>query len=150
MLYMSQASRSNQSAVGHTGTTLSISSAVVEPGLHAHAARVAADPEQVVGDREALRLRVRPPRVALRPGCVQVAPAARADVAGDARLAPAEVVGGREVGEHVEARLVAQVRARLHDPRRVDDERRLAERLAGRDEPGNGLVHAYSATPRIW
>ena len=54
---MSQASRSCQSAVGQTGTT-SHRLAVVEPDLDPHAGRVVGDAEQVVAEREALRLRL--------------------------------------------------------------------------------------------
>ena len=70
------------------------------------------------------------------------------DVPCDALLAPAEVVRRREVAQHVEACLVAEVQARLGDAGRVDDERRLPERLACLDESGDSLV-AHSATPRI-
>ncbi len=61
--------------------------------------------------------------------------------------APAEVVGGRDVREEVEALLVAEVRARLDEPRGVDDERRLAVRLLRLDEAGHA-VEAHEATLR--
>ena len=70
------------------------------------------------------------------PAALRSRPAGGADVAGDPLGAPAEVVDAAEVGEHVEPLLVAQVRARLDDPRRVDDERRLAVRLERLDDPG--------------
>ncbi len=132
-------------------TTESISVAVVEPDLHAHARGLVVDPEQVVGDREALRLRVGRASPALRAGGEDVAPVGCADVPGHAGLAPTEVIGRGEVDELVEAELVAQVDACLGEPGRVDDERRLPVRLALLDETGNGVVrrHAYSATPRI-
>jgi hypothetical protein len=84
----------------------------------------------------------------LRAGQIEVAAACRADVAGDAVTAPAEVVGRRDVGQEVEALDVAQVRARLDQPRRIDDEGCLAVRLAGLDEAGDALV-GQDATPRI-
>jgi hypothetical protein len=81
--------------------------AVVDPHLQAHAWCAAAEREQVVADGEAARLRPRQPLEPLRRGLVQVAPAGRADVAGDAFAGPAEVVGGGDVREEVEAELVA-------------------------------------------
>ena len=89
-------------------------------------------------------LRARP----CRAGRVQVAAPGGADVAGDRPLVPAEVVGRSDVGEEAEAVLVAQVAARLDEPRRVDDERRLAVRLLRLDEARDPLV-AQLATPRI-
>ena len=80
---------------------------------------------------------------------MDVAAADRADVARDLLLAPAEVVGGGDVGEEVEAVLVAEERARLDEPGGVDDERRLAERLARLDDAGHAGVRRHSATPRI-
>src|SRR2546421_1016961 len=62
-----------------------------------------------------------------------------ADVAGYPLRRPPEVVRRREVGEHVEPLLVAQVRARLDEPRGVDDQSRLAIRLPRFDQPGNRL-----------
>ena len=70
-----------------------------------------------------------------------------ADVPGDTGRAPAEVVDARDVDERVVALDVTQVDARLDDPGRVDDERRLAVRLDGLDDAGDGGAH--SATPRI-
>jgi hypothetical protein len=84
----------------------------------------------------------------LRAGRVQVASTPGADVAGDAAAAPAEVVRRRDVRQEVEALFVAKVQAGLDQPSRIDDERRLAVRLSGLDEPGNSLER-YDATPRI-
>ena len=72
----------------------------------------------------------------------------RPDVARDAEAAPAEVVDGADVGEEVEALDVAQVQARLGQPRRVDDERQLPVRLDSLDETRNAL-EGQLATPRI-
>jgi hypothetical protein len=79
---------------------------------------------------------------------VDVAPPAGADVAGDARVAPAEVVDRRDVGEEVEAELVAQVRRRLEQPLGRDDDRRLAEGDGLLDEAGYRFER-YGATSRI-
>src|SRR5581483_9959620 len=119
----------------------------VDPDLHAHAWRALAQGEQVVADREPLRLRRRQPLEALRRGHVQIAAPGGADVAGDGALAPAEVVGRRDVGQEAEALLVAEVPGRFDEPARLDDERRLAVRLAGLDQPGDFLV-AQLATSR--
>ena len=78
---------------------------------------------------------------------VQVAAGARPVVAGDAALAPAEVVDRRDVGEEVEALLVTEVEARLEEPRRIDDERRLVVRVLALDQPGDALERQL-ATPR--
>jgi hypothetical protein len=102
----------------------------------------------VVVHREALRLRIGRLREALRAGQVEVATAGRADVAGDAVPAPAEVVRRRDVGEEVEPLDVPEVRAGFDQAGRIDDERRLVVRLAGLDEAGNALV-SQDATPRI-
>jgi hypothetical protein len=80
----------------------------------------------VVRDREPLRLRLGQLLQPLRAGRVQVAAAAGADVAGDALLAPAEIVGRGDVGEEVVALLVAEVLAGLAQERGLDDEGRLA------------------------
>jgi hypothetical protein len=110
----------------------------------------------VVVDREAGRLRLRRPRVSLRPdreaeagGLVQVPAVGRGVVPGDAALAPAEVVGGRDVGEKREALFVTEVRAGLDEPCRIDDERGLAVRLLALDKTRNAFVGAQVATPRI-
>jgi hypothetical protein len=63
--------------------------------------------------------------------------------------APAQVVDRRDVGQEVEALLVAQVRARLDDAGGIDDERRLTVRLLALDEAGDALERAQLATPRI-
>jgi hypothetical protein len=102
----------------------------------------------VVVHREALRLRLRGLGEALRAGQVEVAAAGRADVAGDAVAAPAEVIGRSDVREEVEAFAVAQVLARLDQPGRIDNQGRLAVRLAGLDEAGDAFV-GQLATPRI-
>ncbi len=68
---------------------------------------------------------------------MDVAPCIRPDVADDFLLAPAEVVGRGDVGEKVEPVLVAKGGARLDESRRIDDERRLAERLARLDDAGH-------------
>jgi hypothetical protein len=101
----------------------------------------------VVADRETLRLRTGQLRQALRPGRVEVAAGPGADVAGDAPLPPAEVVGGGDVGEEREALLVAEVDRRLDEPGELDDERGLAVGLAYLDEAGY-RVPAQLATPR--
>jgi hypothetical protein len=87
----------------------------------------------VVIDREALHLRLRRARVALRAGRpalpagkVEVAADGRSVVAGDAPVAPAEVVGRGDVGEEAEAFDVAEVEAGLGESCGVDDQRRLA------------------------
>jgi hypothetical protein len=69
-------------------------------------------------------------------------------MAGDALLPPAEIVRGGDVGEEVEAELVAQVEAGLDEARRVDDERRLAVGLLRLDEARHSLI-GHEATPRI-
>jgi hypothetical protein len=102
----------------------------------------------VVVHGEALRLRLGQLRQALRTGRIEVTPRLVADVAGDARLAPSEVVGRGDVGKEVEALGVAEVQAGLDEARRIDDERRLAVRLSGLDEAGDSLV-GQEATPRI-
>jgi hypothetical protein len=81
--------------------------AVLEPDLDADGRRSGPDAEQVVVDREPSRLRLRRSRVALRTQCIDVTAGRRAVVAGDRALAPAEVVDRRDVGQEVEAFLVA-------------------------------------------
>jgi hypothetical protein len=110
----------------------------------------------VVVDREARRLRLRTARITLRADrgavrgrLVQVAPVRGRVVPGDAALAPAEVVGRRDVGQDREALLVAEIGTSLDEPRRVDDERGLAVGLSALDQPGNAFVRAQVATPRI-
>ena len=136
----SKASRSCQSAVGQTPTRLGTCSAVVDPDLQPHARRARAQPEQVVADREPLRLRLGQALVALRRQARSGRGRRRADVAGDAVRAPAEVVGGGDVGEEVEAELVTQVQRRVHQARRVDDDassRRARSRIS--TSPGTRL-----------
>src|SRR5262245_43533253 len=122
--------------------------AVLEPDLHADGRRPLPDGEQVVVDREPRRLRLRGARVALRAQCVDVSARGRAVVAGDRALAPAEVVDRRDVGQEVEALLVAQIRTCLDEPGRVDDERRLVVRVLALDKPRDSL-EGQLATPRI-
>ena len=82
-------------------------------------------------------------------GLVEVAAGCTADVACDLLLAPAEVVGCRDVAKKVETLLVPEVRARLDESRRVDDEGPLAESLARLDHSRNACVACHWATPRI-
>jgi hypothetical protein len=58
------------------------------------------------------------------------------------------VVRGGDIGEEVEAELVAQVSRGLGESRRIDDERRLAVPLLNLDQPRNA-VEVQEATPRI-
>ena len=102
----------------------------------------------MVVDGEARGLGLRRARQPLRAQSVEIAARARPVVAGDSPLAPAEVVGRGDVGEEVEALLVAQVRAGLEEPRCVDDEGRLAVGVAALDEARNPLERQL-ATPRI-
>ena len=106
--------------------------AVVEPDLDAHPRSALAQREEVVVDREALRLRLGDSRVALgaRGAAlaareVQVAAGARAVVAGHAAVSPAEVVGGADIRKEAEALDVAQMQAGLDQAGGVDDEGRL-------------------------
>ena len=122
--------------------------AVLEPDLDAHGRRSGPDREQVVVDGEARRLGLRRPRVALGAQRVDVPARRSAEVPGDLALAPPEVVDRRDVGEEVEALLVPKVEARLEEPRRVDDERRLAERVLALDKPRYAFER-QEATPRI-
>src|SRR6478735_640997 len=66
--------------------------AVVDPCLDPDALRCVGDPEQVVDDREPLRLRVRHALEALRPRSMHVAAGGSADVARHLGRAPPEVV----------------------------------------------------------
>src|SRR5262249_36205895 len=122
--------------------------AVVGPDLQAHARGIVGDPQEVVAHAEALGLRLRQPLQAARRRTMEVAARRRAEVAGAALRAPAEVVGRRDVGQEVEAELVPQMQSRLGEARRIDHERRLAVRLLELDEPGNAAV-VQLATPRI-
>jgi len=101
----------------------------------------------VIADGEAARLGPGQALEALRRRLVQVAAAWRADVTGDPFAAPAEIVGGGDVGEEVEAELVAQVARGFRQTGRVDDQCRLGLGLANFDEPGNAVV-VQDATPR--
>ena len=92
------------------------------------------------------------PCVPLGPGLVDVPPVGGPDVAGDVALSPAEVVGRRDVAQEVEARLVAEVAARLHETRRIDDDGGPTSGFACLDDAGStgDDGRAHSATPRIW
>jgi hypothetical protein len=130
--------------------------AVVDPDLDADARSTALDLQQVVVDRESRRLRLWRARVALRAdgragrrGLVQVTSVRGRVVARDAPLTPAEVVGRRDVREQRETLFVAEVRAGLDEPRRVDDERGLPVRLLALDQARDAFKRAQLATPRI-
>ena len=82
-------------------------------------------------------------------GRVQVTAGGRAEVTRHALLAPAQVVHRRDVGEQREPLLVTEERAGLEQPRRIDDERRLAVCLAALHEAGDSFEGAQLATPRI-
>src|SRR5215210_4109390 len=129
--------------------------AVVEPDLDAHTRSAVAQREQVVVEREPLRFRAWNSPVSLRGDGraerrrrVQVTAAIGPVVAGDSALAPVEVVGRCQVREEVEALDVAEMEARLLDPRGIDDERRLAVLLLALDEARDSL-EGHDATPRI-
>jgi hypothetical protein len=102
----------------------------------------------VVVDREARGLGLRRAREALRALRVEVAAGRGPVVAGDLAVAPAQVVDGRDVGEEVEAFLVAEMRAGLDQPGGIDDQRCLAVRLLALDEPWDSF-EGQLATPRI-
>ena len=141
----SNCSRSCQSAVGHTATTLSTDSPSSSQHLEPHPDGELLQRKQVVADGEALRLHLGKDLQSLRRREVDVAPVRRRDVTGDALAAPVQVVRSDEVAEHVEAELVACVRARFADARRLDRDRRLAERFLLVDEAGK-LAVAHVAT----
>jgi hypothetical protein len=102
----------------------------------------------VIVDGEAGRLWLRGAGKPLGGRLVQVAAGARPVVAGDAALSPAEVVDRRDVREEVEPFLVTKVRACLDEPRRIDDEGRLAVRVLALDKTGYAFK-GQLATPRI-
>ena len=131
---MSQASRSNQSAAGQTGTTRLDGLAVVEPDLDAEAAGSSPTRSSWYETENRFGFGSGTCASPCEPGLVEVAARRRADVPGDALLAPAEVVRGGDVAQEVEPLLVAEVRARLDEACRVDDEGRLAECLARLDD----------------
>jgi len=122
--------------------------AVVDPDLqpHAHGGLARTQRQQVIADGEAARLRAWQPLEALRRRLVEVAPADGPDVAGYALAAPAEVIGRGDVGEEVEAELVAQMARGFGQARGIDDEGRLAFCFADLDQPGNA-VEIQDATP---
>src|SRR5919205_1236685 len=115
--------------------------------LDADARRAFPQREQVVVDGEPLRFRCRQRLMSLSPRPVQIAALRGADVARDAGARPTEVVGRRDVDEHVEA-FGAKMCARLDEASGVDDERCLPERVALRDEP-RGLPEPHLATRSI-
>src|SRR5206468_2017336 len=119
-----------------------------EPHLEPYARRRLAHREQVVADREALRLHLGQRLQALGHREVDVAPARRSDVTRDTAAAPAEVVGGDDVAQQVEAELVLREGARVADPLALDRDRRLAEGLLQRDEAGRGPPVVHVATSR--
>src|SRR5256714_7466277 len=121
--------------------------AVVDPHLEAKPRRAGPQREQVVADREALRLELGENLEALRRRPVEVAAGGRADVAGDALLPPAEVVRRRDVREEREPLLVAEVKRRLDEPLGLDDHRLLAVRLLLAHVAGH-VLPAQEATPR--
>src|SRR5947207_7372921 len=122
--------------------------AVVDPGLQPHARSTVTHRKQVVVDGEAARLRSRQSLQTLRRRLVEIASRRRADVARDLLCFPAEVIRRGHVGQEVEAELVPQMTRSLAQPRRVDDERRLAVLLADLDQPRDA-VEVQDATPRI-
>ena len=79
------------------------------------------------------------------PGALMSRPAGRAPVAGDSLRAPAEVVGGGDVGEHVEPELVTAVEGSLHEALALDDDGRLAVRLPFLHEPWQAVVAHWPA-----
>jgi hypothetical protein len=101
----------------------------------------------VVVDGETRGLCLGGARIALGARRVEIPPGPGAVVAGDVPLAPPEVVDRRDVGQEVEALFVAKVDAGIDDPRRVDDERRLAERILALDEARDAF-EGQLATPR--
>src|SRR5207237_6647157 len=121
--------------------------AVVDPDLGAKARRAGPKREQVVAHREAPRLDLGERLEALRAGAVEVAAGRRADVAGHAFRAPAEVVRGGHVREEREALLVVQVRRRLDEALRLDDDRRLVVALLLADV-ARDVAPGHDATPR--
>src|SRR4051812_22161369 len=120
---------------------------LVSPALQSGARSALPQREQVVADREALRLELGQHLEALRHRMHEVASARGADVAGDAFAAPAEVVGRDHVDADVEAELVARVLARLADPSRLDRHGRHVERAAMRDVARHAVPVGHVATP---
>jgi hypothetical protein len=81
-------------------------------------------------------------------GQVEIAALGRTVVAGDSPGAPAQVVRGADVGEEVEALLVAEVLTSLDQAGRIDDQRRLAVRLLRLNQTRDAFKR-QDATPRI-
>ena len=140
---MSQASRSCQSAVGQTETTLGTGS----PSSHQTCSRTlgaSAAPEARRTRWYDMEKRfafgsgffARPQE----PGLLMSRPDDVAPISGHGALVPAEVVGRGDVGEEVEAEPVAEVERRLDEPCGLDDDGRLAVLLRLRQEPRNALV----------
>ena len=146
---MSQASRSNQSAAGQTGRTLATGSPSSSQTWTRSRAGESSTRRRWYETENRFGFGSGTRASPLDPGSFRSRPDVRPDVARDLLLAPAEVVGGGDVAEEVEAVLVAEHGARLHEPRRVDDERRLAECLARLDHARDARVRRHSATPRI-
>src|SRR5215217_3098990 len=97
--------------------------AVLAPDLQPEPGRLrrsGGEPDEVVGDGEARRLGFRLPRQAPRPRAVDVAATLAAPVAGDSSLVPAQVIRHRDIGEKVEAELVAAVPRSLFEPGGLD------------------------------
>src|SRR5207248_7886476 len=88
---------------------------LVGPALEPGPRRAVPQREEVVADREALRLELGKRLEPLRHRMHEVAAARSAEVAGNALAAPAEVVGRHHVDADVEAELVARVLAGLAD-----------------------------------
>src|SRR6266536_453568 len=121
----------------------------LEPVLNADAP-TARNLQQVVVDAEARALGLGQPGEAPGAGRVDVPAPCCALVARDLllRLRPAEVVRRREIGEEVEALLVAQVEARFAQAGRIDYQRRLAVGLV-RFHQSRYSLKGQLATPRI-
>jgi hypothetical protein len=102
----------------------------------------------VIVDGESGRLRLGGASKSLRAESVELATRLGPVIARDLALAPAEVIDWSDVREEVESFLVAQIRAGLDEPGRIDDERRLAVRVLALDQARNSF-EGQLATPRI-
>src|SRR5215213_5632898 len=131
----------------HAGNGLFLFAPDLEPDAR-RAAGARYDLDEVVRDREALRLRLRLSREPPGSGPVDVASLSMAPIAGNRALVPAEVVGRGDVGEEVEAALVAQEFRRFPQPPCLHDHRGLAAVLGHRGEPGD-VGERHEATPRM-
>src|SRR4029077_4690731 len=121
--------------------------ALVDPALEPYARRSLPQRQQVVADGESLRLELGQRLEPLRHRVHEVAAARGTDVARDADVGPAEVVGRDEVDAHVEAELVARVLARLADPLGLDRHSRHLGAVAVRDVAGHAAPVRHVATP---